>query len=211
MTRRKWVIGAAAVLFVLGVLLSRAFYDGSRALSAGDAALARGDIEEAIRGWRRAARWYVPGASHVSGAYDRLEGLAAAAEENGDRSNALEAWRAVRSSILATRSFYTPFEDRLARANDKIASLMAKEPSVAGATEEERRAWHLALLEKNEQPSVGWTLLALLGFASWVGGGFYFAWRGLGADDKLDRRHAARAAIVIVIGLVVWMLSLYQA
>jgi hypothetical protein len=209
--RIAWV--AAGTLFVLGVLLSRAFWDGGRALRAGDAAIERRDAEEAIRLWRRAARWYVPGAPHVGAAYERLEALATAAAEGGDPAVALEAWRAVRSSILATRSFYTPREDLLARANQEIAGLMAREPgpAAAGATPEARRAWHLALLERDQSPSVAWTVIALAGFAAWVGGGFFFAWRGFTADDRLDRRIAARAGLVIALGLVVWMIGLYRA
>jgi len=79
------------------------------------------------------------------------------------------------------------------------------------ADEPERRAWHLALLARDPSPSVPWTLLALAGFAGWVGGGFWFARRGVTADDKLERRTAIRAGLVIVVGLAAWMLALYRA
>jgi hypothetical protein len=210
--RRRIVAGVLIGAFVLAVLLTRAFWDGRQALADGDAALARGDEVEAVTRWRRAARWYVPGAPHVATAYRRLQGLAMAAE-NEQRPIALEAWQGIRSSILATRSFYTPYPELLAEANRHIAALMARQPGPpdAGGTEEARRAWHLALLERDESPSTFWSILALLGFAAWVGGGFYFAWRGIGSDDKLVRRQAARAGVVILVGLVVWMLSLYKA
>ena len=45
----------------------------------------------------------------------------------------------------------------------------------------------------------------------WVGGGFYFARRGVTAEDTLQRRPAIRAALLVVAGLVVWMLGLYRA
>src|SRR5262249_29578979 len=118
---------------------------------------------------------------------------------------ALEAWRAIRSSILATRSFYTPFPARLEAANQRIAALMAEGDAP------EKRAWHLALLEKDESPSLPWTLLALAGFAAWVGGGFWFARRGVTAEDRLDRRTAIRAGLLVAAGLLVWMLGLYKA
>jgi hypothetical protein len=211
--KRKILVAAGCAAFVLAVLLMRVFWDGRAALAEGDAALERRDPAEAITRWRRAARWYAPGAPHVSAAYERLEELAAAAEEAGDRATALEAWRAIRSSILATRSFYTPFPSKLERANAKIAELMALEPGPAdaGDTVEKRRAWHLALLQRDESPALGWTLLALAGFGLWIGGGFYFAFRGLDKEDRLVKRAAARAGIVIVVGLLVWMVSLYNA
>jgi hypothetical protein len=176
--KRRAVKWGVAVAFVVGVLVTRVFWDGRTALAEGDAAMQRHDLETAITKWRRAARWYFPGASHVDTAYRRLEELAAGAEGAGDRATALEAWRAIRSSILATRSSFTPFPARLERANQRIAALMAQEPGPAdaGDTVEARRTWHLALLQRDESPALGWTLLALAGFAAWIGGGVYLAW-----------------------------------
>jgi hypothetical protein len=209
------VTGALVVLFALGVVVTRAFWDGRRALAAGDAAVARGDSAEAVTQWRRAARWYLPGAPHVADAYARLEAIALEADAHGDTRLALDAWRAVRSSVLATRSFYTPFPLKLTRANDRIADLMAKQ-EVAQDPEKaqqqgEIRSFHLGLLLRDEAPSVPWTLVALLGFAAWVGGGFWFARRGVTAEDKLDRKTAARAGLLILGGLLLWMLGLYRA
>jgi hypothetical protein len=197
----------------LGVLVTRVFWDGRGALADGDAAMARGDVKEAIVKWRRAARWYAPGAPHVADAYDRLTTLARAADDKGDAPLALEAWRAVRSSVLATRSLWTPFPEALEAANQRIAALMAKQELAADPAkdEAERRAMHLGFLLRDEAPSVAWSLVALAGFAMWVGGGFLFARKGVTAEDRLDRRNAIRAAVLIAAGLVVWMLGLYQA
>ena len=225
--RRLAAIGLA-VLVCLGAVLSRVFWDGHAALADGDAAHRRAEVaraagdvpgareaeETAIARWRRAARWYAPGAPHVEKAYARLAALAAAAEKAGDRELALSAWRAVRSSSLATRSFYVPYQAELHAANARIAALMAaiEDPAVDPARDQAgRQAWHLALLERDEAPSVGFSILAILGFFTWVGGGFWFAWRGVTADDKLDRRQATVAGVLIVIGLAVWMVSLYKA
>jgi len=205
---KRWIFLAVAV--GLAAVLMRVFWDGHAALRAGDEAMAKGDAAAAITQWRRAARWYAPGAPHVIDAYDRMETLAKTADEHGDRKLGLEAWRAVRSSILATRSFYTPFPDRLAAANARIADLMAKEDTAAG-TEKEKRSFHAALLARDDSPQVLWAILALVGFAAWVGGGFWFARRGIGEDGKLDRRTAARAGLLIAAGLLTWMLGLYQA
>jgi hypothetical protein len=176
--------------------------------------MARGDTETAIARWRRAARWYAPGAPHVGGAYQRLEALARQAEGAGDQKTALAAWTAVRSSILSTRSFYTPYAEKLPVANERIAALMAAgEPQSAdpGQSEADRKAWHLALLERDESPALGWTLLALLGFATWVGGGFLFAFRGIGEGDRLVRRAAVQAGVLVLVGLAAWMIGLYNA
>ena len=81
----------------------------------------------------------------------------------------------------------------------------------AGKSEAERQAFHLELLSRDEAPSVAWSVLAVLGFFTWVGGGFWFAFRGVTEEDRLDRRQAATAGVLVLLGLVVWMVSLYQA
>lgn len=212
--RRKWMIAAAIAAACLAVIATRAVWEGRGALARGDSAAAAGEVGEAIRHWRRAARWYLPLAPHVGAAYDRLEKAGAAAEAAGDRDTALAAWRGVRSAALATRSFYVPYSDRLAAANRRIAALMAaiEGPAVdPGRSAAEREAWHLELLERPVGPSVMWSVIAILGFAMWIGGAFWFAWSGVGEDDRLVRRVAARSGVMVVIGLFVWLLGLSRA
>lgn len=212
--RRRLAAALLVVAVAGGVVVTRAVWDGRRALADGDRAAAAGDREGAIRGWRRAARWYLPLAPHVAGAYDRLEALAAEAETRGDLATALAAWQGVRGSILATRSFYVPFEERLEPANRHIAALLGRMEGAAvdaGRTEAERTAWHHRLLQRDEAPDVGWTLVALVGFVVWLGGGALFAWRGISAADRLVPRAATTAGLLVASGLILWLLGLYQA
>jgi hypothetical protein len=214
---RRWRRAAlvAGVLAVCtGVVVVRAVWDGRAALAAADAAVERGDVRDAVAWYRRAARWYVPGAPHVDRAYERLEQIANDAEARGDAELALEAWRGIRGSILSTRSFYTPHADRLEPANRHIAALMA---AVEGpqadpaASTEAREEWHYELLARDEAPSVPWSMVALLGFGLWIGGGVLFALRGITPDDALAPRPAAVAGALVAVGLVIWMLGLYKA
>ena len=62
---KKLAVAAAVIGLCLGVVVTRAVWQGCAAQAEGDAALARGDRDEAITRWRRAARWYVPLAPHV--------------------------------------------------------------------------------------------------------------------------------------------------
>jgi hypothetical protein len=212
--RRKLVIVAICVGLCLGVVVTRAVWEGRAALAEGDRALTAGDADLAVTWYRRAARWYVPGAPHVGRAYDRLAAIAAQAEGQGNLELALAAWRGIQGSILATRSFYTPYADRLDPARHKIAALMARVEGDAadpGKSAAEREAWHYALLARDEAPSVPWTVVALLGFGLWLGGGFLFALRGVTDEDRLVPRTAARAGVMVACGLVIWMLGLYKA
>jgi hypothetical protein len=213
-SRRSIALAAAAVVFCLGVVVTRAVWEGRGALSDGDRAAQAGDLPGAIALWRRAARWYVPLAPHVGDAYARLESLAAEAESRGDTATALAAWNGVRSSILATRSFYTPESERLGPANQHIAALMARVEGAAadpGKSEAERTGWHLALLQRDEAPSVPWVLVALAGFAMWIGGGLRFALRAITPDDTMVTRIALTSGILVGVGLFLWMLGLYNA
>jgi hypothetical protein len=213
MKRRLVTIGLV-LAFCLGVVVTRAVWEGRSALFEGDvAAQSRGDQEDAIRWWRRAARWYVPLAPHVGRAYDRLEELGARAEKEGDLATALAAWQGVRGSILATRSFFTPHQERLEPANRRIAALLAamEQSPPEGSRAAGLEAWHHELLARDEAPALGWTILALLGFLVWLGGGVLFALRGVSAEDRLVARPAITAGVLVVAGLLVWVLGLHNA
>ena len=244
-TERRRTLAALGLLLAVGLaaVVTRAVWAGSRALANGDAAQHRGEIGQAVDLWRQAARWYVPGASHVEAAYQRLENLAREAEQRGDVNTALAAWNGVRSSILATRSFYVPHAERLEPANQRIAVLMAArertfsagasgaagsagsgtasdtgdtagapgQPLPADASGDAAAAWHYERLAPVPGPSVAWSVVAILGFATWLAGGLIFALRGVTHDDRLVPRTAAYAGILVAVGLVIWLLGLSLA
>lgn len=214
--RKKLSAAVIVAGIITSVVVTRAIWEGTSALADGDAAMSRDEHGEAIRLWRRAARWYLPLAPHVSGAYQRLRDLAGQAEARGDLATALDAWQGVRSSIMATRSFYTPHEELLEPANRHIAAFMAAREGTLGSAaasqpESERTAWHYQLLARDHSPSAGWAIVAIFGFALWLGGAVLFAVRGVTADDTLVPRTAAYAGIMVAAGLFIWALGLYLA
>ncbi|MCP4445738.1 MAG: hypothetical protein GY811_10415 [Myxococcales bacterium] len=211
--KRRLLIVLASISLCVGVLSARALWEGRSALQAGDAALAEGDSAGAVRWWRRAARWYLPMAPHVGTAYDKLRGLAATAEERGEPQVAIAAWTGIRSSVRATRSFYTPYSDRLTEADAHIAKLMAQAEFDADTSKNVKEAedWHLALLGRDQMPSVGWSIIALLGMALWIGGGFAFALRGVDENDRLVPKAAAYSGAAVALGLLTWLLGLHWA
>ena len=218
--RRKVLIVLAVIGFGFGVIITRAVWEGRRALAKGDTAMANGETVKAISWWRRSARWYVPFAPHVSGAYDRLESAATKAEHNGALDVALTAWQGIRSSVLATRSFFVPHSERLDPANRRIAHLMAawerelakeKSSGESAAPDTERVSWHLEALSRDTAPSVVWSIVALLGFGAWIGGAIAFALRGVSKEDQLVPRIALYSGLTVAVGLFIWMLGLYKA
>ena len=153
-----------------------------------------------------AARLYAPGNPYSRRALDALAELGRA---NGP--DALQAWQAVRASILATRSFYTPHRELLAEANARIAEGMAARDLPSRGTIEARTAWHAARLAADDAPSVGWTLLALLGLAGWIGSAVAFILRGLDERDRLRPRAAITCALGVVVGLALFFVGLARA
>jgi hypothetical protein len=152
-------------------------------------------------------------APHVESAYDKLRGLALSAEEQGNTRIAVAAWTGIRSSVRATRSFYTPFPERLDEADTHIAKLMAtmERQSDTTANVAETEQWHLALLKRDEMPSVAWSIFALFGLALWIGGGFGFALRGVDDNDRLVPKAAGYSGAAIAVGMLVWLLGLHWA
>lgn len=205
---------AAVAGVVLLVLAVRVVTSSRAELAEGDRMRAAGQREAAVVHYRRAARWYAPQNPYSDEALSKLGSIGREAEESGDVELALSAWRAVRAAIMSTRSFYVPNGDRLEAANARIASLMAslpRPPIDAGKSEEELRAEHLALLSADTRPSVAWTVVLLLGFATWIAGTFAFVTRAIDDEDRLVPAPARRWATVVVLGFGLFVLGMSLA
>jgi len=223
--KRRLIIGGLVVLGLASVVLGRvvlssraAYMEGhaaeKRALAATDPARRNLALEDAVERYRRAARWYAPGNGYVSRSLEALRRIARLAERHGDRKTALLAYRAIRRAILGSRSFYTPHSDHLGPANKNIARLsaLAQGGKTAGADQLRRyEAWHLAQVRRSTAPSVGWSILAILGFFTWVTGAFLFIYRAITPEDRLINRQALIWAGVILAGLILWLTGLSQA
>ncbi|MCA9531571.1 MAG: hypothetical protein KC543_15685 [Myxococcales bacterium] len=207
----RWL--AIAGIF-LAVVVVRVVVGGHNELEQAKAFDEAGKVVPAIVHYRRAARWYAPGSPYPVEALDRLAALGQQLTAQGDVQGALGAWRAVRGSILATRSFYTPHPERLEVANHHIAELMASEPPPpidAGKSKEELTREHLALLEHVPEPKLGWTLVLLFGFFMWVFGAFRFSVRAVDQDDRLVGAQALRWGGVVVVGFALFVLGMWLA
>jgi hypothetical protein len=211
---RGVVQGAAVLALVLGTLAARVVYSARQELTEAHASLAGGDLDGAVAHYRRAARFYAPGSPYHVEALERLAILGLAAEQRGDGERALSAYRAIRGSILATRSFYVPERARLQAADRGVARLMAELPPAGmdqGKSREQLRAEHLQLLSADPDPSLFWTCVLLLGFAAWVSAAFVFSARAIDADDRFVGREARTWGSVIVLGFGLFVLGLALA
>lgn len=204
------LLGAAVlctVMWARAVLEARAEYAHARA------ALSRGEYPAAITAYRRSARWNAPGNVYASDALVALDKLGSALEARGDLVAALAAQRAIHAAIHASRGFLTLEPERLERADQRIADLMAKEapPEIdAGKSESERRALYLSLLE-GRAPSSFWVVFALLGCVTWVVAGAVFLLRGVDHRGRVVRRIARRSGLMLLLGWIAFALGLRLA
>ena len=216
MTRRLRIglrVFALAAL-VFGVVGARVVHSARTELDAARLAADGGDSEQALAHYRRAARFYLPGSPYHVRALDQLAAIGRDADAAGDIDRALAAYRAIRGSIMAARSFYIPERERLAAADQRIAALMAEQPAPgmdAGKSKAQLRAEHLALLQASPDPSLGWTVVLLAGFFAFVGSAFAFSVRAIDEDDRLVVPQARRWGALIVVGFGLFALGLALA
>lgn len=215
MTRRGVLSGVGLAGCALAMVCVRVAWSGSAEHTRGLAALGARDEEAAVEHLSRSARWYLPGSGRVRQALDELMALGGRAEAQADVEGALAAYREVRRCIRAVRSLWIPNADLQPVADRRIAHLMAGQSERSRAGEvvpfDVREAEHLALLQRDDAPAAGWSLLVVLAFFGWVGGAFGFVWR---AWDEQGRFHGgpALAWAGVVVGLMaVWIVAMALA
>lgn len=211
---RRFTLALAVIGVLVGAVAVRVVTSAASELRVGDAYRARGELEGAVVHYRRAARWYAPGSPYHVEALSKLGAIGEGAERSGDAELALSAYRAIRASIMATRSFYVPERARLHAADERIAELMAAlppPPMDAGKSREQLRREHLALLRADPGPNVLWTVVLLVGFGAWVTGAFAFTLRAIDEHDRLIRREAVRWTAVIAFGFGLFVLGMSLA
>lgn len=206
--------GLAIAGFLIGAASLRVVAAGEREIAASTEGLRAGDTHAAAEHARRAAGWYAPGAPHVRVAYERLIALATAAEGMGDAETALYAWRAVRTAAIETRWMVTPHAADLARANEAIARLSAAAPRPPGTRTEPTVVVvreHLEALARDEAPRAGWVVALVAGFAAWIAGAIWVVRRAVTVTGQWAWRRAGPGLVVCAAGVVVWLVSIWQA
>jgi hypothetical protein len=210
--RRQVVIVLLGVAAALAVIVVRLLVDARSAYRNGAAAEDRGEISEAIRYYLDAGRLYVPGSPFTRNALDRLDAIGVAQVTKGDYATARAAFEAERAALLGTRSFYTPYADRLPSLERRLSRLLAAaEDRASPATFEERAKWHAERLAERPRPKNPMVSLALLGLAMWVASAVTFFRKGVDANLALRRTPAMLASAGFLVGLALFLISLRLA
>jgi len=213
--RILWIIKALVVLLLLlAVVYARVVYESQRNFFEAEEKLTQSKRHGAVYHFQAAAAWYSPFNPYVKKSHDRLWQIGRKAELAGDGDLALEAYRAIRSSILGSRSFFTPEAETLRAANERISVLMAAKahaPAFKSMGLDELRRIHYGKLADSKQPGPLWVMVLLLGFMLWTGAVAYFIFSGLGPGLKVLRGHLIRSGVVFALGMGLWITAMVMA
>jgi hypothetical protein len=210
--RRQVVIVLLGVAATLGVIVVRLVVDARAAYRNGVAAEERGEVNEAIRFYLDAGRLYVPGSPFTRGALDRLDAIGVAQVTKGDYATARAAFEAERAALMGTRSFYTPYAERLPSLERRLSRLLAAvEEHASPNTFEERAKWHAERLAERPRPKISFVMLALLGLAMWLASAVVFFRKGVDANLVLKRVPALLASAGFLVGLALFLVCLRLA
>lgn len=208
MIREKWfswvVYAALALAFLAALVEMRARNELSLARQAGD-------TQTVIRHYFRALNWYVPFGSYQKAATELIElgdGLRAAGQERQAR----QAYERARSGLMAARHFYIPRRDLVSRAEEGIAPLLAREklgPEATAQALEKQAAIYLEQLRAPLPPKTWAALMAVLGFAAWVGSALVLIVNF--GQGRLRRRAMLPWTAIFVLGYAAWLIGLRLA
>lgn len=125
-TRQKVGIIAITIVIAFGMVWLNTYQRSQKYAKEGESFLAEGKLMEAITSFETSAHAYTPLNSNVVSALNRLWEIGERFEKEKptEPEYALVAFRSLRSSIYATRSFYTPHKHWIARCDEKIAHLV---------------------------------------------------------------------------------------
>lgn len=181
-------------------LIGRVVTSGQDALSDGHQALEKSNELRAVIAYREAISWYLPlWAPWRSEASEALWTLHTKQLSEGRTSAAVQSLQSMRAGLRSADSLWRPDSALKAKVDGALAPLMAKweaeEARAAGRESpgelEARISHHAALLAQDERPERSYGLLALLGFALWVGA----LLRALSAEPPAPRRLYALSAV----------------
>lgn len=127
------VNGVAILLVCLVIVWINVSVRRQSQFERGEQALAIGDYIAAIASYDAAIHMYSPGSSTVETAASRLWEIGERLEKSGDRDRALIAYRTLRSAFYAVRGLSAPGSDWIARADERIATLVKEQERTHGS------------------------------------------------------------------------------
>jgi hypothetical protein len=131
----KFFRNALLVFVVLiAMVWVKTYFYGKEQFLAGEKAFAAGDYKTAISDYETAIHMYTPLSGYVPSSAQRLWEIGQGFENAGEYDWSLIAYRSLRSSFYAVRSFYTPYKDWIERSEKQIDVVLALQGARSGPT-----------------------------------------------------------------------------
>jgi hypothetical protein len=122
---KKLFLIACTIMLVTVMVWINVYTRSARYAREGDVLFGEGKLIESIASYETSAHAYTPWNPHVRHSLDTLWEIGEALESKyEDPTYALVAYRSLRSSVYAIRSFYMPYKEWVPKCDEKIASLI---------------------------------------------------------------------------------------
>jgi len=117
--------GVVVLVILFGMVWANTYYRGHSEYVEGEKYFKQGNFKDAITAYGTSVRMYTPFSGYVPASLQRLWEIGEGYRQAGQYEWALIAYRDLRSGIYAIRSIYTPYEEWIARTDERIAQTLA--------------------------------------------------------------------------------------
>lgn len=218
MTRAQSKIIKTTALYILlffSLLVIKVFISSRSEYYVAEKAAASGDFSSALTHYERAILWYLPIGGYVEASASAMWRIARDLE-NADKQAALNAYRSIRSAFIAARSYYTPGQAWIARAEERIAVLMAEQTVYSESDRQkppdQKTKEALAILRRPTKPDTFWSSVVVIGFLGWMSAVLMFIWKAFHEGSmKIKVQAGLFWGCVVVVFYALWMIGMSKA
>jgi len=172
-----------AMVVLLFMTWVRCFYGSMEAYKTGEEMLKQKQLIRSITYFDRSMHWYTPWNPYVEKSAGRLWEIGERAEQEGDLTMALIAFRTIRGGFYAASHFVTPGKKWIEKSESKIDQLVRMEKKEELESRQSKLKEMIRQSQKGSSPNVFWTVILEIGFLGWVGSLFGFILRKWGPKE----------------------------
>jgi hypothetical protein len=207
--------GAAVVAFITLLVAGKVFYlQRSHFMNAEDFS-SKQEWKLAIREYDNAMHFYTPLSPYIRRSAEKLWLIGEMFEKQGRPEWARLAYASIRSSLYASRSFYTPNKDWIRKCDDRIADLntrlLIREGSAKPGEADTEKLKQLYLLRVSRAPDTLWAVLAEVAFLGWLVSALHIILKGFDGSGKHGMRFGLYGIIFFLATFTLWVVSLLKA
>jgi hypothetical protein len=213
--KNRVVIGFGVFILFLVLVFAKVTINAHNEYQEGDKFFRAKDYKQAIIHFDRAIHWYSPGSKPVINSIQALWKIGTQADDQGDSNLALDAFQSIASSLYSARSFYTPHQEWIAKCEDRIATIRAKQGEARspnkGIPFEKRKEEALKILRMKTAPDVFWSMMVEVGFLGWIGCAIGFILRVFIGKKGFNSKRAFFWGVLIILFYTVWIVAMLRA